>query len=148
MNENPISGDSLTPRRPRLNRRDFLRGVGACLALPALESLVKPGALAASPQAAGALAATPTGAPLRTAFVYVPNGAIQDAWSPTRAGKAFQFAQTMAPLERLKQHVQVCAGLDQVNATAGPDGPGDHARAGGCFLTSVRLKKTAGSDIH
>ncbi len=32
--------------------------------------------------------------------------------------------------------------------TAGPDGPGDHARASGSFLTGVRVKKTAGADIH
>jgi hypothetical protein len=38
--------------------------------------------------------------------------------------------------------------MDQINATAGPDGPGDHARACGTFLTGVRVKKTAGSDIH
>jgi hypothetical protein len=35
-----------------------------------------------------------------------------------------------------------------VNATAGPDGAGDHARANGTFLTGVRFKKTAGADIH
>jgi hypothetical protein len=34
------------------------------------------------------------------------------------------------------------------NAEAGPDGAGDHARAGGTFLTGVRVKKTAGSDIY
>jgi hypothetical protein len=38
--------------------------------------------------------------------------------------------------------------LDHVNATPGPDGAGDHARASGTFLTGVRVKKTAGSDIH
>src|SRR5205085_2001670 len=30
----------------------------------------------------------------------------------------------------------------------GPDGAGDHGRASGTFLTGVRVKKTAGSDIH
>ena len=39
------------------------------------------------------------------------------------------------------------SGLDCVSAEAGPDGAGDHARAGGTFLTGVRIKKTAGSDI-
>jgi hypothetical protein len=38
--------------------------------------------------------------------------------------------------------------MDHVNATPGPDGAGDHARASGTFLTGVRVKKTAGSDIH
>jgi hypothetical protein len=38
--------------------------------------------------------------------------------------------------------------LNQVNAYGGLDGPGDHARASGTFLTSVRVRKTAGADIH
>jgi hypothetical protein len=44
--------------------------------------------------------------------------------------------------------VQVLGGLDQKEAMAGPDGAGDHARASGTFLTGVRVKKTAGADIH
>jgi hypothetical protein len=39
-------------------------------------------------------------------------------------------------------------GLDHVNANGGLDGPGDHARASGTFLTGVRVRKTAGADIH
>ena len=31
---------------------------------------------------------------------------------------------------------------------AGPDGAGDHARGGATFLTGMRPKKTAGSDIQ
>src|SRR6185369_8662957 len=55
---------------------------------------------------------------------------------------------TMHPLQNVKEHLQVFGGLDHVNATPGPDGAGDHARASGTFLTGVRVKKTAGSDIH
>ena len=32
--------------------------------------------------------------------------------------------------------------------SGGLDGPGDHARASGTFLTGVRVRKTAGADIH
>ena len=35
----------------------------------------------------------------------------------------------MKPLERIKGQIQVISGLDQINATGGKDGPGDHARA-------------------
>ena len=63
-----------------LNRRHFLRGVGACLALPALESPLR--LLAAEAKSAGPLATTADGAPLRMAFVYFPNGAIQPTWWP------------------------------------------------------------------
>jgi hypothetical protein len=48
----------------------------------------------------------------------------------------------------VKDQLQVISGLHCVAADAGPDGPGDHARAGGTFLTNQRVKKTAGSDIQ
>ena len=42
----------------------------------------------------------------------------------------------------------VLSGLAHPNANELGDGPGDHARAGACFLTGVHPKKTAGADIH
>lgn len=148
MNAHPQRNQDIAANRQLgLSRRTFLRGVGACLALPALESVMAPAATAAT-KGAAALAATPSGAPLRMAFVYIPNGVIQDTWWPEGQGNDFQFGETMKPLESLKQSVQVLGGLDHVNATAGPDGAGDHARANGTFLTGVRVRKTAGSDIY
>ncbi|HUR46216.1 MAG TPA: DUF1552 domain-containing protein [Candidatus Saccharimonadales bacterium] len=82
------------------------------------------------------------------AFVYFPNGAIQNTWWPEGEGTAFQLQKTMQPLEKVKHQIQVLGGMDHVNATPGPDGAGDHARASGTFLTGVRVKKTAGSDIR
>src|SRR5207244_54040 len=107
-----------------MNRRRFLKGLGACVALPALESL-RPLARAAAP-AAGQLATSATGAPLRMAFLYFPNGAIPATWWPTGEGKEFQLNRTMQPLEPVKHRIQVVAGLDHQNAYPGPDGPGDH----------------------
>ncbi len=136
-------------KTPQVNRRRFIRGLGACLALPAFESFL-PGSRALAAQAAGpsAFATTATGAPLRMAFLYFPNGAIPDQWTPTGSGRNFAFGNTLSPLESLKHRVQVVSGLEHLNATAGNDGAGDHARANGTFLTGVRVKKTAGSDIH
>jgi hypothetical protein len=128
------------------SRRHFLRGLGACIALPAFESSLAGRAFAASPTSTPAL--TASGMPLRTAFIYFPNGAIQKHWTPVGSGAGFQFGNTLAPLEPLRHRVQVISGLDHKNAEAGPDGGGDHARANGTFLTGVRVKKTAGSDIH
>lgn len=127
------------------NRRRFLRGVGACIALPALESL-RP--LIQVATGAGLPATSSTGAPVRMAFLYFPNGAIPSAWWPTDEGKELTLNRTLQPLEPVKHRIQVISGLDHQNATPGPDGPGDHARASGCFLTGVRVKKTAGSDIR
>jgi len=131
-----------------LSRRHFLRGLGACVALPALETFVPPKVLASEPDPSLRLASTATGAPLRFGVVYVPNGAIQPAWWPKGENTEFELSQTMLPLENVKHHLQVLGGMDHVNATPGPDGAGDHARASGTFLTGVRVKKTAGSDIH
>lgn len=123
------------------HRRHFLKGVGAAVALPAFESL--PAVRLFAADSPPALATTATGAPLRTAFVFFPNGAIPDAWWPRGEGSDFEFSRTLEPLEPLKDFVQIMGGLDHKNAEAGPDGAGDHARGGGTFLTGVRLKKSA-----
>src|SRR5882672_5961314 len=132
-------------RHFNFSRRHFLRGLGACIALPAFESF-RPLSLLAAP-AAGKLATTASGAPLRTAFLFFPNGAIPSAWWPKGEGKDFEFSRTLKPLEAHRPYLQVLSGLDQKAAYGGPDGAGDHARGNGVFLTGVRLKKSA-TDIR
>ncbi len=134
-------------RHAGFGRRHFLRGLGACIALPAFESLLPTRLLAAKVSPAGALATTATGAPLRTAFIYFPNGAIPDAWWPSTEGANFPLSRTLQPLANAHEQIQVIGGLDHLNATAGTDGGGDHARANGTFLTGVRMKKSA-TDIR
>jgi hypothetical protein len=133
-------------RRAELSRRTFLRGVGACVALPMFESLGA-GKLLADAPAAARLASTPTGAPLRAAFVYFPNGAIPAQWWPDRVGTDFNWSRTLKPLENHKQHLQILGELEHKTAEPGPDGAGDHARGNGTFLTGVRLRKSA-TDIR
>jgi hypothetical protein len=123
-----------------INRRRFLRGLGACVALPVFASL-EPMRLLASPSVA-------TKAPVRMAFLYVPNGIIPSAWWPEESGPNFALPPTLQPFEKLRDKIQLISGLQDLSANAGVDGAGDHARAGGTFLTGVRIKKTAGSDIH
>src|SRR5262249_35602361 len=133
-------------RHAYLSRRRLLRGLGVCVALPVFESLGKASRLVAASAERG-LAATSTGSPLRTAFVYFPNGAIPGAWWPSTGGSDFSLKRTLAPLDPHRRSIQVLGGLDHQAAEAGPDGAGDHARGGGTFLTGVRLKKSA-SDIR
>jgi hypothetical protein len=143
--------DLATPRHRALSRRQFLRGVGVTMALPLFESTL-PGRLraASAPLAKGApgLATTASGAPLRMAFVYIPNGVHQDNWWPTDEGRAFQLGKTMEPLAPLKSSLQVLGGLNHQNAKAGNDGAGDHARANATFLTGARARKTDSADIQ
>jgi len=83
------------------------------------------------------------GAPVRTAFIYFPNGAIPSAWWPKGQGAQFELGPTLKPLEPHRGAIQILGGLDDRSALAGDDGAGDHARANGTFLTGVRLKKSA-----
>jgi hypothetical protein len=130
------------------SRRRFLRGVGVCLALPALETFLPRRLTAATAPGEAAIATTASGAPLRTAFVYFPNGAIPASWAPSGAGKDYVLSETLAPLAEVKDKIQVLGGLTDLSANGGPDGGGDHARATGTFLTGVRIKKTGGKDFH
>ncbi|HEX8465896.1 MAG TPA: DUF1552 domain-containing protein [Abditibacterium sp.] len=147
---NPNSDiDIAAQQRASLSRRHFLRGAGVCLALPALESLLPSPVLSAVAQAAsqGGLATTATGAPLRTAFVYFPNGAIESNWWPAATGADFNLNATLQPLAPLRDSVRMLGGLDHACATGGADGGGDHARANCVFLSGVRPKKSA-TEIH
>ena len=123
--------------RKSLHRRTFLRGMGATLALPLLDSMVP--ALAAT---AGAQA------PVRLGFVYHPVGMIMDRWTPSTEGAGFEFTPTMKALEPFRDQLNVFGGLAQVNGRALGDGPGDHARATATFLTGVHPYKTGGADFR
>jgi hypothetical protein len=124
--------------RKHLNRRAFLRGAGAALALPLLDAMVP--AFAATSNTA----AKPV---VRMLFAYVPNGIIMDRWNPVSNPDGFGFGPTMKPLEPFREHLTVLSGLAQINGRALGDGPGDHARAGATWLTGVHPKKSE-VDIH
>ena len=148
MNASSASNKNLARQRhAAFSRRHFLRGVGACIALPAFESLLPVKLFAADALSGNVLATTTTGAPLRTAFVYFPNGAIPAAWWPQTVGKDFPLSRTLQPLASTQNQIQVMGELELLTANSGPDGGGDHARANGSFLTGVRLRKSA-TDIH
>jgi len=136
------------------SRRRFLQGLGVCVGLPALESLCGANVWGAAPST-GALAAgaeraalTAAGTPLRTAFLYVPNGVILDSWRPLGEGADYQLNRTMEPLVAFKQDFSVVSGLAHQHGFANGDGAGDHARANATVLTGARPKKTAGADIR
>ena len=130
-----------------LPRRTFLRGVGAAMALPVLDSMFPV-----------RLSATRFGAtsPIRLGYVYTPNGIIgcseksprQYVWTPKTAGANFEFSPTMKPLEPFRENLVVFSGLAQVTGRALGDGPGDHARATATFLTGVHPRKTGGADFR
>jgi hypothetical protein len=123
--------------RKHLPRRTFLRGLGATLALPLLDSMV--------PAFAGPTAGK---APTRLLFSYIPSGATMADWTPIGEGKDYTISRILKPLEAFRGDFSVLGGLDNHQGEALGDGAGDHARAGAAYLTGVHCKKTGGTDIH
>ena len=127
----------MTPiTRKHLSRRTVLRGLGAAIALPMLDAMT-PAFAGPGPRKA-----------VRLAFTYVPNGVVLADWTPKGTGRDFGLARILGPLDPFREDMLILSGLAHPNANELGDGPGDHARAGACFLTGVHPRKTAGADIH
>lgn len=125
--------------RKHLSRRTLLRGMGAALALPMLDSMVP---------AFAAPAARAASSPTRLIITYVPVGADMTAWTPVGEGRDYQISRILKPIEKFRADFSIISGLDHHQAEALGDGPGDHARAGAAYLTGVHCKKTGGTDLH
>ena len=115
-------------------RRSFLRGAGATLALPLLESM-RP-LLASGGRAAGGL-------PVRLALLYMPNGVREDRWTPEGNGSNYKLSPILSPLERHRENILVVTGLEN---KASFTGDGHYVKTGG-WLTGTTITKTTGSDI-
>ncbi|MEZ5365011.1 MAG: DUF1552 domain-containing protein [Bryobacterales bacterium] len=89
----------------------------------------------------------PGGAPVRMAFVYVPNGIDMRFWNPDYEGKLKELPSTLAPMEPLRDQVTLLSNLTHNNGRALLDGAGDHGRCCGSYLTGVQPRKSA-DDIH
>jgi hypothetical protein len=116
-----------------LPRRTILKGLGAALALPLLDSMVP--ALTAQRKTA----ASPIN---RLGIVYVPNGIVMEQWTPAADGAAFEFTPTLRPLEPYRNHMVVVTGLNN----KGPDPI--HETGATRFLTCVSPKRTQGSELQ
>ena len=116
--------------RKFIARRSFLRGIGTAVALPFLDSMVP------------AFAST-VKSPIRMGFVYVPNGMDFRNWTLDYEGKLDKLSKIMGPLEPFKQDITVLSNLTHNNGRALLDGPGDHGRCCGSYLTGVQPRKSA-----
>ena len=126
-----------------LPRRTVLRGIGATLALPLLDSMVP--ALSAS--------TTTAAAPVRRlGFFYVPNGVAMtgtvNQWTPEGVGTGFTFSPILKPLESFREQLVVVSGLSHKEADSKGDGNGDHTRGSATWLNGVRPKHTEGADVR
>src|SRR6187402_1831199 len=118
-----------------LPRRTFLRGVGAAVALPLLDSMFP--------------ALTPlvrAQARPRTRFgaIYIPNGAIMEQWIPEIVGPGFDIKPILKPIEAYQDQLVLVT-----NFTRSHPGSqvGDHAVSAAGFLTGVWPKRTEAEDV-
>jgi hypothetical protein len=112
-----------------LNRRTILRGMGATLALPLLDSMIP---------ALSALSKTAGKPIMRFGAVYVPMGIIMENWTPKITGNGFEITPILQPLSAFRDRLTLLSGLDSVGS--------GHPNATVAFLTDVRGAQ--GANIH
>ena len=134
--------------KKHVSRRAVLRGAGAALALPFLDSMVP----AQTP-----LRKTAAVAPVRFCAIEVPHGAAGSTvlggtkhyWSPAKEGADFEITESLSSLEPYRDYLTIISDTDCHNADplAPPEVGGDHTRSAAVFLTAAHPKMTEGSDI-
>ena len=90
---------------PKLSKRHFLRGTGALIALPALESI-------GFRRFASAAATAPATPPKRAVFMGIGFGVTKETWFPdiNQTGADYKLSEGLAPLARHKSDITVVQG--------------------------------------
>src|SRR4029453_13057377 len=117
---------SMLITKKAISRRTVLRGMGAAVALPLLDSMVP---------ALSAMAKTAAKPVHRFGVMYVPNGMIMKNYLPLGEGTAFEMTPTLAPLAKFRGQILVLSGLECIPTPGRPGGA--HAKASTRFLTDV-----------
>ena len=115
-------------------RRTFLRGLGASVALPMLDSMIP--ALAKQGDAT-------TKIPLRVGYIYTPNGIVRDVWRPKVGGTNFELPEALQHWESFKDQMIVLSNLDNGES----ESVSGHVGGSSMFLTGVKPNKSL-SEIH
>lgn len=131
-----------------LDRRSFVKTMGATVALPYLDAMVPTGRgawrvandatrLVAIEMVHGAAGSNELGAKM-------------NLWSPALDGRKFDLAPTaLHSLEKYREYLTIISNTDVRNAE--PSSPfeigGDHFRSSAVYLTQMHPKQTEGSDI-
>ncbi len=110
------------------SRRKFLRGAGVALGLPWLESI----------SAFGVENTKSNAAPCRLAVCFTGNGVNPHHWGATMGENGIELANTLRPLEPLKQSVAVFKGLWNPTTVEGEGGHYPKMNV----LSGLRVKKT------
>jgi hypothetical protein len=126
--------------KKHLSRRTVLRGAGATLALPLLDSMIP---------ASTALAQTAATPKPRFVGCFVPHGMAPGYWIPATEGKLdatlpFNFK----PLEPFRDSTVIMSGLHSRSAEPPPGATGADHWVAAAFLCANKPKKTAGADVY
>jgi Protein of unknown function (DUF1552) len=119
-----------------MSRRALLRGAGVTVALPWLESLPTFAAVPGAVPGGGKPAAP---YPKRFAVLFMGNGINGNHWWAKGSGAAMKLSKTLAPLEPVKQKINVINGLFNKTAV----GVGIHPGQTGNILSGVPLLRGA-----
>ena len=119
-----------------LARRTVLRGLGAAIALPFLDSMV-PAFAAVRNSAARRVK--------RLGAVYVPNGMSMPYWLPPTEGR-LELTPILQPLAPVQDRVVVLSGMANQEAKQWlNEGDGDHSRCQAAYLTGAHAMKASGT---
>jgi hypothetical protein len=126
--------------KKHLSRRTFLKGVGATVSLPLLDSMVP--AMAATRNTAAA----PVN---RLGTIYIPHGAVLQDWIPKDDGTNYTMSPTLKTLEKHREDVLVITNLDNSPAMVRAGEPfAGHSNIMGAWLSGVHAKPTEGADVE
>ena len=121
--------------RKAISRRTLIRGAGAAIALPLLDSMLP------AMTATAATVAAPEHL-RRIGYVYIPMGYNPSKWTPKNE-TLDELPFSLNPLEKIKKQVTVITNMDLQNAY-----PGSHATSNSAFLSAARAKRTESTDYR
>ena len=135
--------------KKHISRRTVLRGMGAAVALPFLESMVP----AQTPIRQTAAAPRP-----RFAGIEIVHGSAgstmygteKHLWAPEKEGRDFELSKILEPLEPFRDYTTVISNTDcaQADPLTPEEVGADHFRSSAVFLTAGHPKQTEGSDVY
>jgi hypothetical protein len=134
-----------------IERRTFLKGMGATVALPLLEAML--------PAGAGWKSAAADLEKSRLIVIENSHGAAgctkwgqeQNFWAPAAIGRDYDLTGTaLASLEPYQDHMTIVSNTDvrMADAYIPHEIGGDHFRSTATFLTQAHVKQTEGSDVY
>jgi hypothetical protein len=136
--------------KKHISRRTMLRGMGATVALPFLESMLPamtPARMAAAqPKVRLACMEMVHGSAGATKF-----GLEKNLWSPGAEGREFDLSpSSLLPLEPWKDYLTIVSNTDMHPSEAYElhEVGGDHFRCSAVFLTQAHPKQTESSDVY